>query len=95
MIQNNTLYYAALQGPGADYPLSQSSQPKPFTRRVPRHSVQRLQILPFPPPFRRRPAFVPFLRTNLISTLADGLDVKRRDTLPDTTEVDLPVSHYQ
>jgi hypothetical protein len=29
----------------------------------------RLRVLTFPPPFRRRPAFVPFLRTNLISTL--------------------------
>src|SRR5882762_9878300 len=31
-MRNNMLYYAALQGPGAAYPLPQSSQTKPFTR---------------------------------------------------------------
>jgi len=38
-------------------------------RRVPQPSVYTLRGLPFPPPLRLRPAFVPFLRTNLISTL--------------------------
>ena len=32
----------------------------------------RLRVLTFPPPFRPRPAFVPFLRTNLISTVLVG-----------------------
>ncbi len=31
--------------------------------------ARSLRVLTFPPPFRRRPIFAPFLRTNLISTL--------------------------
>ena len=53
--------------------------------RVPKPSVEpdptrsgRLRVLTFPPPFRPRPAFVPFLRPNLISTFQtkkEGADI--------------------
>jgi len=39
------------------------------SRRALQSSVQTPRLSTFPPLFRPRPAFVPFLRTNLISTL--------------------------